>query len=101
MNSLAHRQQIPSIPLAGILSLSIAKIQVSFQIDFTSYFVSLCPNRSTNFLLMKYRIERDTIGEVQVPAEKYWGAQTERSRNNFKIGKKRQCQKKSLKDLLI
>ena len=35
---------------------------------------------------MKYRIERDTIGEVQVPAEKYWGAQTERSRNNFKIG---------------
>jgi len=35
---------------------------------------------------MKYRIEHDTIGEVQVPAEKYWGAQTERSRNNFKIG---------------
>jgi fumarate hydratase class II len=35
---------------------------------------------------MKYRIEHDTIGEVQVPAEKFWGAQTERSRNNFKIG---------------
>lgn len=35
---------------------------------------------------MKYRIEHDTIGEVQVPADKYWGAQTERSRNNFKIG---------------
>ncbi len=35
---------------------------------------------------MKYRIEHDTIGEVEVPAEKYWGAQTERSRNNFKIG---------------
>ena len=35
---------------------------------------------------MKYRIEKDTMGEVQVPAEKYWGAQTERSRNNFKIG---------------
>ncbi len=35
---------------------------------------------------MKYRIEHDTIGEVQVPANKYWGAQTERSRNNFKIG---------------
>lgn len=33
-----------------------------------------------------YRIEKDTMGEVQVPAEKYWGAQTERSRNNFKIG---------------
>ncbi len=35
---------------------------------------------------MKYRIERDTLGEVKVPADKYWGAQTERSRQNFKIG---------------
>jgi fumarate hydratase class II len=35
---------------------------------------------------MKYRIEKDTMGEVQVPADNYWGAQTERSRNNFKIG---------------
>ncbi len=35
---------------------------------------------------MDYRIEKDTMGEVQVPAEKYWGAQTQRSRNNFKIG---------------
>lgn len=35
---------------------------------------------------MNYRIEKDTIGEVKVPSDKYWGAQTERSRNNFKIG---------------
>lgn len=35
---------------------------------------------------MNYRIEKDTMGEVKVPAEKYWGAQTERSRNNFRIG---------------
>ena len=35
---------------------------------------------------MNYRIEHDTMGEVRVPAEKYWGAQTERSRNNFRIG---------------
>lgn len=35
---------------------------------------------------MQYRIEKDTMGDVKVPAEKYWGAQTERSRNNFKIG---------------
>ncbi len=35
---------------------------------------------------MNFRIEKDTMGEVQVPADKYWGAQTERSRNNFKIG---------------
>ncbi|NNE77135.1 MAG: class II fumarate hydratase, partial [Pricia sp.] len=35
---------------------------------------------------MSFRIEKDTMGQVQVPADKYWGAQTERSRNNFKIG---------------
>ena len=35
---------------------------------------------------MKYRIEKDTMGEVKVPSDKLWGAQTERSRNNFKIG---------------
>ena len=35
---------------------------------------------------MEYRIEKDTMGDVQVPADKYWGAQTQRSRNNFKIG---------------
>ena len=35
---------------------------------------------------MSYRIEKDTMGEVKVPSKKYWGAQTERSRNNFKIG---------------
>ncbi len=35
---------------------------------------------------MEFRIEKDTMGDVQVPADKYWGAQTERSRNNFKIG---------------
>src|ERR1700752_2261382 len=36
--------------------------------------------------IMEYRIEKDTMGEVKVPAHVYWGAQTERSRNNFKIG---------------
>ncbi len=35
---------------------------------------------------MAYRIEKDTMGEVNVPADKYWGAQTERSFENFKIG---------------
>ena len=35
---------------------------------------------------MSYRIEKDTIGEIKVPSDKYWGAQTERSKNNFKIG---------------
>ncbi len=35
---------------------------------------------------MEYRIEHDTMGDVQVPADKYWGAQTQRSKDNFKIG---------------
>ncbi|MDG0967247.1 MAG: class II fumarate hydratase [Flavobacteriaceae bacterium] len=35
---------------------------------------------------MSFRIEKDTLGTVNVPADKYWGAQTERSRHNFKIG---------------
>jgi len=35
---------------------------------------------------MEYRVEKDTLGEVQVPMNVYWGAQTERSRSNFKIG---------------
>src|SRR5579872_5705187 len=35
---------------------------------------------------MDFRIEKDTMGEVKVPADKFWGAQTQRSRENFKIG---------------
>ena len=35
---------------------------------------------------MSYRIEKDTMGEVKVPADMYWGAQTQRSKDNFKIG---------------
>ena len=36
---------------------------------------------------MDFRIEKDTMGEIKVPNDKYWGAQTERSLENFKIGK--------------
>ncbi len=39
---------------------------------------------------MSYRIEKDTMGQVQVPADKYWAAQTQRSLENFKIGGERQ-----------
>jgi len=35
---------------------------------------------------MDYRIEKDTLGEVRVPSDKIWGAQTQRSKENFKIG---------------
>ncbi|WP_071459051.1 class II fumarate hydratase [Bacillus massilinigeriensis] len=36
--------------------------------------------------MTEYRLEKDTLGEVKVPSEKYWGAQTQRSKENFKIG---------------
>ena len=36
--------------------------------------------------MSKYRVETDTMGEMQVPTDKYWGAQTARSLQNFKIG---------------
>ena len=35
---------------------------------------------------MEYRVEHDSMGEVRVPADKYWGAQTQRSHENFPIG---------------
>ena len=38
---------------------------------------------------MDYRIEHDSMGEIRVPADKYWGAQTQRSLENFKIGKEK------------
>jgi len=38
---------------------------------------------------LAYRIEKDTIGEIKVPSEKYWAAQTERSRQNFPVGKEK------------
>lgn len=36
--------------------------------------------------MQSFRIEHDSMGEIQVPADKYWGAQTQRSYQNFKIG---------------
>lgn len=51
----------------------------------------------TKTITMEYRIEKDTMGEVQVPADKYWGAQTERSRNNFKIGPEASMPKEIIK----
>jgi len=45
-------------------------------------------NMNINFIVQRYfeKPEKDTMGKVEVPSDKYWGAQTERSRNNFKIG---------------
>src|SRR5580658_544376 len=40
-------------------------------------------------IAMKTRTETDSFGPIEVPAERYWGAQTERSRNNFRIGDER------------
>jgi fumarate hydratase class II len=41
---------------------------------------------------MEFRIEKDTMGEIKVPADKFWGAQTQRSKENFKIGAERMPQ---------
>ena len=49
---------------------------------------------------MEYRIEHDSMGEMQVPADKYWGAQTQRSYQNFRIGTEK-CRRKSSPLLLI
>ena len=38
---------------------------------------------------MKTRTETDSFGPIEVPADRYWGAQTQRSRNNFRIGEER------------
>ena len=38
---------------------------------------------------MEYRVERDSMGEMHVPADRYWGAQTQRSYQNFRIGAER------------
>ena len=50
------------------------------------YGCSIWQIKNKYYKQMKFRIEKDTMGEVNVPADKLWGAQTERSRNNFKIG---------------
>ena len=62
----------------GILFL-FTKLFTVGNLAFLSYF---CGKRIT----MDYRIEKDTLGEVKVPKNVLWGAQTERSRSNFKIG---------------
>jgi fumarate hydratase class II len=46
---------------------------------------------------MEYRIEKDTMGEVKVPADKYWGAQTQRSVQNFEIGEPASMPKEIIK----
>ncbi len=38
---------------------------------------------------MDYRIEKDTLGEIKVPSDKYWAAQTQRSKQNFPIGQEK------------
>ena len=48
---------------------------------------------------MSVRIEHDTFGEIEVPEDKYWGAQTERSKRNFPVGKEHMLYK-SFTDLL-
>lgn len=61
---------------------------ISHYTFFITFYYLCIANRILILILtiMEFRTEHDTMGDVQVPADKYWGAQTERSRNNFKIG---------------
>ncbi|MDT3275280.1 hypothetical protein Q4Q54_17600 [Shewanella sp. SP2S2-4] len=47
----------------------------------------------------QYRIEHDTMGEVKVPVDCYWGAQTERSRQHFRIGAEAYMDPSGLQDI--
>ena len=64
----------------------IFKMPEEISAFFVLFFFYLWQTYLKKTCIMSYRIEKDTMGEVQVPADKFWGAQTERSRNNFKIG---------------
>ncbi|KAI9090540.1 fumarate hydratase [Phlyctochytrium arcticum] len=78
-------------PISG-RNLSVTKTSAMFRnLPALSARTAVRPVNSKTFctvsaLMQKYRVERDTMGELQVPADKYWGAQTERSLSNFKIG---------------
>src|SRR5690554_729049 len=50
---------------------------------------------------MEYRIEKDTLGEVKVPAHRFWGAQTQRSIGNFKIGNPASMPKEIIKAFAV
>ena len=63
-----------------------------------SRFIFIFDDRSITW---HFVLKKDTMGEVQVPADKYWAAQTERSRNNFKIGPQHLCRTKLLKRSVI
>ena len=70
----AHAPQLPSLS-----TVSYEYQQVSFQPRLQRQL------HATAFRMAEMRAETDAFGEIQVPADKYWGAQTERSLENFRI----------------
>jgi fumarate hydratase class II len=64
-------------PPTNVIIIHIAKIYL---------YIKVAIKLLTEAMKMEYRIEHDSMGEVKVPADKYWAAQTERSHENFKIG---------------
>ncbi len=73
------------INISETINLKNSKTKAGASGFFVALFSTFTP-RNSHYNIMNSRIEKDTMGEVHVPADKYWGAQTERSRNNFKIG---------------
>lgn len=50
------------------------------------YRIELSDEAMEGYIMTEFRIEKDTMGEIKVPKDKFWGAQTQRSKENFKIG---------------
>lgn len=50
------------------------------------YRIELSDEAMEGYIMTEFRIEKDTMGEIKVPQDKFWGAQTQRSKENFKIG---------------
>jgi len=79
-SAVAYSRRSAHVPQLPFLStISYNPHQASFQPRFERHF------HSTTFSMAEMRAETDAFGEIQVPADKYWGAQTERSLENFRI----------------
>lgn len=69
-----------------MLRLSAKIVKTSRFSGLSSHYISKMSLSSSSSVCQEYRIETDAFGEIKVPADKYWGAQTQRSYENFKIG---------------
>ena len=73
--------------ISSVMIVLFQKKKILTKVNFSTPCALLSLQKTVKTInIMQYRIEKDTLGKVQVPADKYWGAQTQRSLMNFKIG---------------